>query len=74
MKHVQHYEANKAVFDAWIDCNSKLQISADIFQPLIEPFKKEFPSVNLVGCPECLIDMLRWVKSEWKKTQTKSKK
>lgn len=74
MNNIQHYEANKAVFDLWISTGERLQISNDIFQPLIEPFQKENPGVNLNGCHECLTDMLRWTKMEWKKTQEPEKK
>lgn len=69
---IEHYLANQATFDLWIKNNEKLQISNDIFKPFIEPFLEANKGVNLQGCPECIIDMLRWVKSEVKK-QTKSK-
>jgi hypothetical protein len=66
-----HYEANKDTFDLWINEKSKLQVSNDIFLPIIPEFKKAFPSVNLDGCQECIIDMLVWIKSEWKKSNKK---
>lgn len=69
---IEHYLANKDEFDLWIRTNEKLQISNDIFKPFIEPFLEANKGVNLQGCQECIIDMLRWVKSEVKK-QTKSK-
>ena len=64
----KHYEENQLTFDLWIETKTRLQPSQDLIQPFIAPFKKEFPTVNLDGCPECLIDMLVWAKSEWKKS------
>lgn len=74
MTHIEHYEANKAEFDLHIQERSKLQPSMDLLKPMIGPFKAEFPTVNLVSCHECIIDMIVWVRSEWKKTQDKPKK
>lgn len=73
MNHIKHYEDNKETFDMWIREKTRLQVSNDIFKPLIEPFTTEFPTVNLNGCQDCIIDMLIWVKSEWKKTQKTTK-
>jgi hypothetical protein len=74
MKHIQHYEQNKETFDLIIRNKTGHQASHDLFIPFIEPFKKEFPTVNLENCQECVIDMLVWVKSEWKKTQEPTEK
>jgi hypothetical protein len=60
---IKHIEKNQELFRFWIKRNEKLQHSADVFKPLLEPFQKEFPSVNVNGCPECIIDMLRWALS-----------
>ena len=61
-----HVANNSEAFDLWIENHSKLQHSADILQPLIEPFLKENPTVNLKGCSDCIIDMLIWAKIQLK--------
>lgn len=66
---IEHYKNNEPIFDLWIRNHEKLQISNDIFKPFIEPFKEANPNVNLEGCPDCIIDMLVWVRKEVKKTQ-----
>lgn len=72
MTNLEHYEANKTTFDFWVaehvnGRTPKLEISNDIFIPLIEPFKKANPSVNIYGCKECVLDMLVWTKAQLKK-------
>lgn len=76
MTNLQQYEAHKEEFDFYIaesvnGRTHKLEISNDIFKPLIEPFMKANPTVNLNACKDCVIDMLVWTKAEWKKTQKK---
>jgi hypothetical protein len=46
--------------------NDKLQPSMDFLKPIIEEFKSkpEHKKFNLDGCPECIIDMLRWARKE----------
>lgn len=65
---IEHYIQNKETFDHWIKVHERLQISNDIFKPLIKPFMAANPNVNLNGCQDCIIDMLVWVRAEWKKT------
>ena len=76
--NLKHYQDNKEVFDMWIRCQERLQAGMDILQPLIEPFTKAHPQTNVLGCPDCLIDMLIWTLSEYKKVnpdkETKPKK
>ena len=62
-KLIKYIKSNEETFRFWVGRNEKLQHSADIFKPLIEPFITEFPNVNLNGCQECIIDMLRWALS-----------
>lgn len=62
----KHIEDNSVVFDLWIDIHAKLEPSADILKPLIEPFLKENPNVNIYGCKDCVIDMLIWAKIQLK--------
>lgn len=45
MTNLEHYELNKITFDFWVaehvnGRTPKLEVSNDIFAPLIEPFKK----------------------------------
>lgn len=61
-----HVENNLEVFNLWIETNSRLQASADILKPLIGPFLTENPTVNLNGCPDCIIDMIIWSKIQLK--------
>ena len=69
----EHVKNNLDVFNIWIETNADLQPTNDLLQPIIPEFKKEFPNVNINGCKECLIDMLRWAKSKLKE-ETKEKK
>src|SRR5687767_11194856 len=72
MNHIDHYLANKSTFDYWIKQAvsgkpERLEISNDIFKPLIEPFRQANPTVNIFNCKDCVSDMLIWVKMEWEK-------
>lgn len=76
MTHLEAYEANKVEIDFWISQavqgnTPKLEISNDMFQPFIEPFSKENPTVNLYSCKDCVIDMLIWVKAQYNKGKKK---
>lgn len=72
MNNLDHYTANKEEFDFWVNQHvngqtPKLEVSNDIFQPLIAPFVKANPTVNIYGCKECVLDMLVWTKAQLKK-------
>lgn len=71
---LKHIENNQALFRFWISRNEKLQSSSDLLSPLIPDFVKENPGVNVNGCPECIIDMLRWAIKQLKETDPKAKK
>ena len=58
-------------YRVWIETND-VQLSSDFVSPLIPEFKEEFPTVNLYGCKECVIDMLRWALSKLKQDDTKT--
>ena len=67
---IKHVGDNIDVINAYIATNADLQPSNPILLPLKEAFQLEHPNINLGGtCRECFIDMLRWYKAEWKKTQ-----
>ena len=66
---LKHVKENEATFQLWLDTKQHLQPSNDIFAPIIPEFVKEFPNVNIYGCPECLHDMLRWAKIQLKKVE-----
>lgn len=70
---LKHIENNQDLFRFWIERNEKLQASNDIFTPIIPDFVKENPGVNVTGCPECIIDMLRWSIKQLKETQKPKK-
>ena len=72
---IDHITANLPAIDLWIEMNAKLEASSDVLQPIVKEFKavKEHANINLSGCKECLIDMLRWAKSEYKKATLKTK-
>lgn len=64
----QYYIDNKPTIDYWIKANDKLQPGMDFLQPIIKEFKadKANEGINLNGCHECIIDMLRWLRKEAK--------
>lgn len=61
-----HVKANIDSINLWIRLNDKLQPSMDVLQPIIKEFKSkpEHKNINIDGCPECIIDMLRWARKE----------
>lgn len=61
-----HIQNNLEIFNFWIHENSKLQISNDIFKPLIPIFESENPGVNVNSCQDCIIDMLIWCRMKYK--------
>jgi len=71
---IEHVNQNKETFRIWIETNQKLQIDSDYLKPLVPEFLKEFPEVSIEGCPECIIDMLRWAIKEAKVVVIEPKK
>lgn len=57
---IEHIKANLPTIQVWIDTDAELQPDNDILKPIVTEYVKEFQFVNLMGCRECLIDMLRW--------------
>lgn len=66
----EHIETNLPTFNLWIENHSRLQISADILQPLVPVFMEANPTTNLNGCQDCIIDMLIWCRDEYRKRAT----
>jgi len=62
----KYIEDNKDTFNLWIRLHSRLEPSADILQPLIKPFQEANPGVNIMGCKDCIIDMLIWANIQLK--------
>lgn len=62
-----HVHQNLELFNHWIENQSRLQISNDIFKPLIPVFQEANPTVNIYGCQDCIIDMLIWCRMQYKK-------
>jgi len=69
---IKHYEANKDLFDFWIERREKLQIGMVILKPIVEEFKKQNPGMRPDSCSECVVDVLVWVKMEYKKQLKKN--
>ena len=63
---LNHIAANRSTFEFWINRKERMQYSNDIFKPIIPEFNEANPSVNLEGCPSCIIDMLVWAIKELK--------
>jgi len=61
-----HIQSNLETFNFWIEKQERLQVSNDIFKPLIPVFMAENPTVNLNGCQDCIIDMLIWCRMKLK--------
>lgn len=61
-----HIHQNLELFNHWIENQSRLQISNDIFKPLIPVFQEANPTVNIHACQDCIIDMLIWCRREHK--------
>jgi len=62
----KHYEANKELFDFWIERREKLQIGMAILKPLVEEFKKQNPGMRPDSCADCVIDVVIWAKIQYK--------
>lgn len=58
----KHYIKHQPIFELWVETNQKISASHDLISPLIPEFVKANPGVNVHGCSECVIDMLRWYK------------
>lgn len=74
-----HIEANQGTFRFWIKRNEKLQLESDILKPIVKEFEAdpENIGINLRGCAECIIDMLRWAIKQLKEStepETKAEK
>lgn len=64
----EHFKEHKVTFDVWRRCNQHIEPSNDLIVPLIVPYAKLFPDIQLGGsCRECFIDMLHWYNKEFKK-------
>lgn len=71
MNLIDHVKENEIQIRLWIEMNENIQPSHDIISPIIPFFQKEFPKITLIGCGECLIDMLRWsIIQAYPKTKT----
>lgn len=74
-----HIEANQEKFRFWIKRNERLLLESDILAPIVKEFEAdpENAGINLRGCQECIIDMLRWaikqIKPEVKKEEKQKK-
>lgn len=74
---LKYIELNEDVIRLYVKTNQRLQSSSDFLAPIIPTFLEENKGVNLEGCPECLLDMLRWslkVLKESNESQDKKKK
>lgn len=69
----KHYEANKELFDFWIQRREQLQIGMTILRPIVKEFKELNPGMRPDSCSECVVDLLVWAKMQYKK-QTKKQK
>ena len=63
---LDYISKNRPMFEFWIKRNERLQSSQDLLTPIIPEFTEANPSVNVNGCPDCIIDMLRWAIKELK--------
>lgn len=72
---IAHISQNIEVLQVHIDNHNRVQPSADIVKPLIEPFKTAFPDVDIYSCPDCVLDMIQWSLIQYKRqTEEKPKK
>ena len=70
---IKHYEANKELFDFWIGRREKLQIGMAILRPIVKAFKEHNPGMRPDSCADCVVDLLVWVKMQYKKQTKKTK-
>jgi hypothetical protein len=64
----EHFKEHKIIFDVWRRCKQHIEPSNDLIIPLIVPYAKLFPEIQLGGsCRECFIDMLVWYNKEFKR-------
>jgi hypothetical protein len=66
---LKHVKENEETFKLWIEMNETVQPSNDLLAPIIPVFNKEFPTMNINSCQECVIDMLRWARIELRKAE-----
>lgn len=66
---LKHVKENEETFKLWIETHAQLQISNDIFAPIIPEFIKAFPQTNIYGCQNCILDMLMWARIELRKAE-----
>jgi len=71
---LKHIKDNLETLQVWADNKLRIQPSHDLLKPIIPVFKKQFPDVNIHGCPDCVTDMICWAVIEYKKSETKPKK
>lgn len=64
---ITHIKNNLPTLVIWFKTKQRVQASSDILKPIIPAFKEEFPTVNLYGCPDCVLDMIGWAIIEYKK-------
>jgi len=68
---IEHIKQHQETYRLWIEIGEIVHPAHDLVSPLVEEFKAEFPTVNLNGCNECVIDMLRWALSKIKTNDDK---
>jgi len=74
-KDVLSYIAkNEDTIRLYVRTNQKLQSSSDFLKPIIPSFLEENKGVNIDGCPECILDMLRWSLKVLKESQKEEPK
>ena len=55
-----YVEKNEDIIRLYVKTNQRLQSSSDFLKPIIPTFLEENKGVNIEGCPDCILDMLRW--------------
>lgn len=65
----QHYEANQGRLDLYISGEIKDRPQeGDLMNPLLTYYTQE-TGLTINNCPECLLDVIRFAKSEIKKNE-----
>lgn len=69
---LNHIKEHKLLFETWVNDQAVINIGQGQIQPLIVPFQKRFPEVNLNGsCNSCILDMLMWALDKIKEKKVK---
>lgn len=56
---LNYYKEHKVTFDAWISINEKINVGNGLVAPLIT-YYEEKTGFKINGCPDCILDMLKW--------------